>query len=81
MGHKVYAPNGAKNVTAKLDMRVILDFLLHFINFLWRLLHGINTRVPVCTFPVGSRPWSLTAQRRGAHVLVSEAGVFHIMEF
>jgi hypothetical protein len=43
MGHKVYAPNVAKNVTAKLDTRVILDFLLHLINFLWRLLHGINT--------------------------------------
>jgi hypothetical protein len=44
MGHKVYAPNGAKSVTAKLDTRVILDFLLHFINFLWRLLHDIDTR-------------------------------------
>jgi hypothetical protein len=31
MGHKVYALNGAKNVTAKLDTRVILDFLLQFL--------------------------------------------------
>jgi hypothetical protein len=81
MGHKVYALNGAKNVTAKLYTRVILDFLLYFINILWRLLHSIDTRVPVCTFLVGSRLWRLRAQRLGTHVLVSEAGIFHIMEF
>jgi hypothetical protein len=80
MGHKVYAPNGAKNVTTKLDMRVILDFLLHFINFLWRLLHGITPVYRSVHFRC-SRPWRLKAQRRGTHVLVSEAGVFHIMEF
>jgi hypothetical protein len=67
------------NITAKLDTRVILDCILHFINFLWRLLHGINTRTSLYISD-GQQAVVSDAPRRGTHVLVSEAGIFHIMK-